>query len=309
MNRKIEKIIEGISSLKIQGASNVRKNALKALEMEIRESRETNLTKFRRDAIELIKKLSILRCTEPETKTALRIQLLELTKEQYSVSELKKSVLKSIKNQEAQRKEALKKISMIGSKRIPNGATVFTHCHSHTVEEILLKAHEKGKIAKVYCTETRPLFQGRITAKNLSRNGIETIMIVDSAAFSFIHKADLFLTGADAILANGGVVNKIGTAQISCSAKKFSVPHLVASSTHKFDLETIFGAQEKIEERNNDEIWKEKPRKLKILNSAFDITPKEFVSEIITEKGIFSPDTLSTMMYNELETLKRRQEK
>ena len=129
-----------------------------------------------------------------------------------------------------------------------------THCHSSTVEEIFRKARKK--IGMVYCTETRPLFQGRITAANLAKAGIPVTLIVDSAAERFMHPVDKVFVGCDAVLSNGSIVNKIGTNQVAMAAKKHHNPFFVCTSSHCFDPATYFGFEEKIEERSPDEIWR-----------------------------------------------------
>jgi ribose 1,5-bisphosphate isomerase len=144
------------------------------------------------------------------------------------------------------------------------------------------------------------MFQGYITATNLAKAGLNVTMIVDSAASRFLHDTDLFLTGADAILNDGSVVNKIGTAQISLAANKANVPHFVATSSHCFDPLTYFGVPEQIEERPAKEVWNKAPKKIQIRNPAFDITEAKLVKGIITEKGVFSADNFALQMYEEL---------
>ena len=103
----------------------------------------------------------------------------------------------------------------IGAKRIGDGSVVFTHCHSSTVTRMLAKAKADGIDFRVICTETRPAYQGRITAKELVGLGIDTTFIVDSAARTFMGEADIVFVGADAITSEGNVVNKIGTGGIA----------------------------------------------------------------------------------------------
>ena len=127
----------------------------------------------------------------------------------------------------------------IGAKRIQDGMTVFTHCHSSTVTRLLAKAKQGGKNFKVICTETRPAFQGRITAKEMVELGIETTFIVDSAARTFMPKADLVIVGADAITSEGNVVNKIGTGGLAVLAHEARKPFYVVSELLKFDPVTL----------------------------------------------------------------------
>ena len=157
---------------------------------------------------------------------------------------------------------------------------------------MLWKAHEEGRNFQVICTETRPAFQGRITAKEMLSMGVKTTFIVDSAARSFMHDADMVIVGADAITSEGNVVNKIGTAAIALLAHEARKPFYVVSELLKFDPATLYGEYEKIEERSRDEIWKEAPPELNVRNPAFDVTPRDLIHGIICEEGIVSPQSV-----------------
>jgi ribose 1,5-bisphosphate isomerase len=160
------------------------------------------------------------------------------------------------------------------------------------VTHILDKASKAGKKFKVICTETRPLLQGRITAKEMLDLGIETSMIIDSATRCFIKKADIVIVGADAISAEGNVINKIGTATIAALAQEARVPFYVVTELLKFDPATLFGDFESIEERNRNEIWKEAPAGLAINNPAFEVVRRDFIHGIICEEGIIPPHSV-----------------
>jgi ribose 1,5-bisphosphate isomerase len=162
------------------------------------------------------------------------------------------------------------RIAEIGAKRIRDGMVVFTHCHSSTVTHLLRKASQDGKTFKVICTETRPVFQGRITAKEMVDLGVKTTFIVDSAARSFMKKADIVIVGADAITSEGNIINKIGTATIALLASEARVPFYVASELLKFNSATLSGEYETIEERSEDEVWTDAPEKLAARN-AFEV--------------------------------------
>jgi ribose 1,5-bisphosphate isomerase len=173
---------------------------------------------------------------------------------------------------------------------------IFTHCHSSTVTYLLRKAKQKGRTFEVICTETRPAFQGRITAKEMVDLGVKTTLIVDSAARFFMRKADIVLVGADAITSEGSVVNKIGTATIALLANEARVPFYVASELLKFDAETLYGEYEAIEERSRDEVWKEAPEMLVVRNPAFEVARREFIHGIICEEGIIPPQSVNEVV-------------
>ena len=184
----------------------------------------------------------------------------------------------------------------IGAKRIQDGSTVFTHCHSSTVTRLLAKAKAQGKNFKVICTETRPAFQGRITAKELVGLGIETTFIVDSAARTFMGDVDIVIVGADAITSEGNVVNKVGTGGIAVLAHEARKPFYVVSELLKFDPETLGGECEKIEQRNPSEVWSEAPKGLTVRNPAFDLTPSRYIHGLVCEEGIIAPQTIVEVM-------------
>ncbi len=145
--------------------------------------------------------------------------------------------------------------------------------------------------------ETRPLLQGKITAKELLREKIPVVYCVDSASASLMKDATKVLVGADAVTAGGDVVNKIGTYQIAIEAREYKVPFIVACGTHKYDAKTALGFPEPIEERARVEVvGKGKLSGAKVVNPAFDVTPKEYVYEIVTEIGVFSPETLVSVL-------------
>ncbi|MEM0360442.1 MAG: S-methyl-5-thioribose-1-phosphate isomerase [Candidatus Diapherotrites archaeon] len=297
-DKNLLKTVKEIKSLKIQGASQVRRATILAIKSIAEKSKAKNVEEFRRELKKAMQLLANARPTEPETRNALTV-LLKTSMKNLPLSELKREIARECDEFEEKRKKAMRRIAELGAEKLRHCPKIFTHCHSHTVEGILLEMHKRKSLEHVFLTETRPKFQGRITARNLARAGVPCTMIVDSAARSFIGKCDAFLTGADAIIANGAVINKIGTSQISLAAKKAGVPHYVATNSQAFDAATFFGAEEKIEERSKREVWSERLPKLEIRNPAFDITEPELVKAIICEKGVFPPDKFVRQMVRE----------
>jgi ribose 1,5-bisphosphate isomerase len=122
--------------------------------------------------------------------------------------------------------------------------------------------------------------------------GIDTTMIVDSAARHYMKEIDFVVVGGDAITSEGNVINKIGTSQVALAAGEARVPFYVVSTLLKFDPVTIHGEYEAIEERETAEIWDAPPENLKIRNPAFDVTRRDYIHGIITEEGIISPHSI-----------------
>ncbi len=293
-----KKIAKDIKNLKIQGASKVRKAVVQGIKVTVSESNVRSANALRNE-IKTAARILMVRPTEPETRTAVRI-ILKSAAHGKSAEEVKENVLKEISDYEKNKKQAMKKIAEHGLKVFKKKKVVFTHCHSHTVEEIIKLAWKKKKIERVIATETRPRFQGRITTTNLSKIGIPVTHIVDSASASFISEADIFLSGADAVIANGDVINKIGTSLIAEFAKKKNIPFYSCTSSHAFDPATYFGREEIIEQRPVNEVWEKKLRNVTIKNPAFDITDAHNVKGIITEKGIFTPTKFTSYMVKHL---------
>lgn len=271
-----KKIAKDIKDLKVQGATNVAFTALKAL----KKTKDKDFNKA-------VKVFYNLRETEPMLRNGLKY--IAFKKE--AGYDIKEAVDEYINLSE----KAIEKIVNVGVKKIKNNSIVMTHCHSSLVMKIIKKAHDKGKIKEVYASETRPRFQGRITAKELTKYGIPVIQYVDSAMRTYVNEVDLCLVGADAITADGYLVNKIGTSMLALSAHEARTPFAVSFEMFKFDPLTVEGYNEKIEQRDKKEVWNSKIKKLKIMNPAFDFTPSDYINFVITEKGISSPEDVNNL--------------
>ena len=153
---------------------------------------------------------------------------------------------------------------------------------------------EGGKRLKVLADETRPFLQGaRLTAWELTRDGIDTTVITESMAAPLMRdgRIDLVVVGADRIAANGDTANKVGTYTVALVAREHKVPFYVAAPVSTIDLDTPEGRQIPIEERNWKEVTHVKnvrlaPEGAKVFNPAFDVTPHTLITGIITERGI-----------------------
>lgn len=220
-----------------------------------------------------------------------------------NVDELRAITVRAAEDFKKSSQEAVRRISDIGAKRIRNGDLIMTHCNSSVAISILKEAKRQGKEFRVIATETRPRFQGRLTAKALSEAGIPVTLIVDSAARYFMPKVDKVIVGADVVTANGAVVNKIGTSQIALAAKEARVRVFVGAETYKFSPSTVLGELVEIEERPPEEVVPpEELSQLKgvtVANPAFDVTPPEFIDIIITERGIIPPQASVLILMEE----------
>jgi len=183
---------------------------------------------------------------------------------------------------------------------LTNYDKILTHCHSSTVVD-LIKAISKGdKNFEVVSTETRPLYQGRITAKNLIDAGIKTTLIADSAAESFaINRGsvpiDVVFLGSDQIMKGGYVINKIGSWGIAVAAHYGGKPLYIVSNLLKFDKDSLFSDVE-IEIREDRELWPEAPRGLDMYNPAFEIVDNALITGFVTELGIIKPNEVEKVI-------------
>jgi methylthioribose-1-phosphate isomerase len=200
-----------------------------------------------------------------------------------------------------------RRIGENGEKFIKNGAGVLTHCNAGalatagqgTALSIMFEAHKKGKRFKVYVDETRPLLQGaRLTAWELKQAEIDVVVICDNMAGWLMKQGKIseVITGADRIAANGDVANKIGTYSLSVLAREHGIPFYIAAPSSTFDLSIKSGDQIPIEQRAADEVRflgdkKVTPDEVEIYNPAFDVTPAENITAIISEKGTIQQPT------------------
>ncbi|MCD8510470.1 MAG: S-methyl-5-thioribose-1-phosphate isomerase [Bacillus sp. (in: Bacteria)] len=198
--------------------------------------------------------------------------------------------------------EVCRKIGEYGLQFFKDDMGVLTHCNAGgiatsrygTALSPIYFAHEKGWNIRVYADETRPLLQGaRLTAWELHESGIDVTLITDNMAAMVMSKGwvQAVIVGCDRVAANGDVANKIGTYGVALLAKAHNIPVYVACPTSTIDLQTKTGMDIPIEERDEKEVTegfgkRTAPVGVKVFNPAFDVTPHELVTAIITEKGV-----------------------
>jgi methylthioribose-1-phosphate isomerase len=197
-----------------------------------------------------------------------------------------------------------------GAALIQDGQTILTHCNAGalatagygTALGVIRAAWEDGKKIRVLADETRPVLQGaRLTVWELMQDKIPVTLITDSMAGSLMRQGQiqLCIVGADRIAANGDVANKIGTYSVAVLAKAHGIPFYVAAPYSTIDLATPSGDRIPIEQRSPQEVTaihggsRIAPTGADVLNPAFDVTPASFITAIITERGIFTPDQLA----------------
>lgn len=199
------------------------------------------------------------------------------------------------------------KIGRLGGELLPEG-TVMTHCNAGSLATggygtalgVIRGAREAGKHIRVVSCETRPFLQGaRLTAWELLRDGFDVTMVTDNMSGHMMARGMIqaVVVGADRIAANGDTANKIGTYTHAVLAKRHNIPFYVAAPWTTIDLKTLTGADIVIEERNPNEVLfcggtRIAPQGVRVFNPAFDVTPAELITAIITDRGVFRPDAL-----------------
>jgi methylthioribose-1-phosphate isomerase len=197
---------------------------------------------------------------------------------------------------EAEERAASDAIANHGADRLSGATHILTHCNTGalaspgrgTALAIVAELADRGQLESVLVCETRPLLQGaRLTTWELERLGIDYELIVDAAAAGLIARgaADAVVVGADRIAANGDVANKVGTYPIALAAREAGIPFLVAAPSSTIDRTCPDGSEIEIEERASAEVLPGGCCR----NPAFDVTPAELVSALITERGVASP--------------------
>ena len=255
--KRFDKIVKDIKDIRIQGARNISKAALKAYFLI-----PTKASK---------KKLLASRPTEPMMQNVLEM----VEKENFSQKKLNNYF-----------DESQKIINKNVLNLVKNKDVIFTHCHSSNVTKSLINAKKNGKKFEVYNTETRPLYQGRKTAKELGAAKIKTTMFIDSAFAVALAKTQgtkkttkIFM-GADALLKEG-IINKIGSRAIAEIARQEKIPVYIIADFVKFTKKKL-----PIEHRKMNEVWEKVPKGVRIRNPAFEFVPKKFITGIVSGLGV-----------------------
>ena len=237
----------------------------------------------------------------------------QAAKSMEEIEQIKKALTEESLKIETEETEATERICEFGAQLIPDGSTVLTHCNtgplattgSGTALGIIIRANKHGKKVKVFTTETRPLLQGsRLTSWELKKASIPFKLITESMAGYFLNHGEIeaVVIGADCIAANGDTANKIGSYTLAVLAMENGVPFYVAAPLSTIDLKLPNGKAIPIEERNPEEVThlmgiKITPHGTIAANPAFDVTPHQYITAIITNKGIIREPYIERLKY------------
>ena len=223
-----------------------------------------------------------------------------------TIKELKKILFTEARKIMEEDRSACRQIGFYGAKLIKSGDNVLTVCNAGilatidygTALGVVYRAKHDGKKIKVFACETRPLLQGaRLTTWELKRNGVDVTLLCDNMAAVLMSqgKIDKVITGADRIASNGDAANKIGSYSLAVLCKHHRIPFYIAAPLSTFDLKLKTGKAIPIEERSGSEVTEmffKKPvavKNTKVFNPAFDVTPHELITAIVTERGVIRP--------------------
>ena len=295
-----ERIAEAIERLEIRGAPAIGVSAAYALALSLKGATDNLDEKF---------EIAFERLARTRPTAVNLFWALDLMKSVYQSHEYKPTVYNVLlKKAEEIHQDDIDKCDAIannGVELLEDNSTILTHCNTGqlatggmgTAFNVIKKGYELGKVKFVYSDETRPLLQGsRLTAFELSKAGIPFKMLVDSAAASLFKmgKIDAVIVGADRIAANGDTANKIGTFNLAVLCNHFNVPFYIAAPVTTIDRSIATGDDIKIEMRDKKEL--SVIQGVQVTNSdydaytpAFDVTPNELITAIITDKQNYKP--------------------
>ncbi len=298
VHESVRETADEIATMEVRGAATIAREAVLALRTQATESSADDAERLRREMKAAARRLRETRPTAVSLPNALRFVLDRMDGE--SVDAVRESVVAATEEFLTRLDRAQTDLGRIGANRLQDGDVVMTHCHSTDVLSTIETARGQGKELEAVVKETRPRKQGHLTAEQLRELDVPVTLIVDSAATRFIGDVDHVFVGADSIRADGSVVNKIGTRGLALLAREEGTPVTVAAQTLKLDPGTFAGHSVEIESRADEEVLPDDERaqlgEVDVANPAFDVTPPRYVDAIVTERGLFPPEGVVTLM-------------
>ena len=302
----VEAIWEAIKMLRVRGAPAIGVAAAFGTVLGIWNSTAGNYDTFYSELKKTTAYLATSRPTAVNLFWALdRMVKTAVSNNEHTISDLKQVLLTEALAIMTEDQEMCRAIGKHGAVLVNDGDTILTHCNAGglatsdygTALAVMFTAHEQGKQIQVYADETRPLLQGaRLTTWELMNAGIDVTLICDNMAGQVMKEGRIqrVVVGADRIAANGDTANKIGTYMVAVLAQQHGVPFYVAAPTSTLDMSLATGDEIPIEERGAEEITegfgkRTAPEGVKVYSPAFDVTPADLITAIVTEKGVVLP--------------------
>ncbi len=298
---------QAIKELKVRGAPALGAAGALGVYLGIKDSKAKNFGEFGKELDKVAKYLASCRPTARNLFWGIeRAASAAVKNKDKPIAEIKKMVLKEAQNIIEEDRGSSRKIGFYGAKLLKDNETVLTICNDGilaTIDDgtalgVIYRAAEERKKIKVFACETRPLLQGaRLTTWELHKKGIDVTLICDNMAATLMQqgKINRVIAGADRIAANGDTANKIGTYNLAVLGHYHRIPFYIAAPFSTFDLTIKTGKEIPIEERPALEVTELffkraiAAKGVKIFNPAFDVTPHNLISAIITDKGVIKP--------------------
>ncbi len=305
-------VADAIRTLKVRGAPAIGVTAAMGVALGAQAITATDYPTFSRTVLAICDELAATRPTAVNLFWAIGRMRMKLESLQGQPVSTIKQVLISESQAILEEDIALcKTMGRHGAGLIQDGQTILTHCNAGSLATagygtalgVIRAAWEQGKKINVIADETRPVLQGaRLTAWELMQDHIPVTLITDNMAGSLMKQGriQLCVVGADRIAANGDVANKIGTYSVAVLARAHNIPFYVAAPYSTIDLNTKTGDDIPIEQRNPSEVTTihgshpVAPKDVAVYNPAFDVTPAELITGIITERGVFKPQEIKS---------------
>ncbi len=308
----IDDVCNAIKALKVRGAPAIGVAAAYGVVIGLQGTRSAPVDKFLQEVDRVTAYLATSRPTAVNLFWALsRMQMVAVNHDALTAAEIHDRLLAEARSIELEDKAMCSAIGRHGSTLLKSGMSILTHCNAGglatagdgTALAVMFQAAADGKNIQVFADETRPLLQGaRLTTWELQQRGIPVTLICDNMAALVMKEGriQIVITGADRIAANGDAANKIGTYGVAVLARYHGIPFCVAAPSSTFDLSLADGSGIPIEQRASEEVTcgfgtRTAPENINVYNPAFDVTPSELITAIITERGIIHSPTTQTV--------------
>lgn len=277
---------EEIRSMRIRGAALIGRTAAASLGRLVRDRPTNDIRRLLQEAAHM---LVAARPTAVTLRNAVNFTLDGLKEPEDAL--LAEKTLERAKAFIARSLAAKEEIAKRAVAHLPPGSVVLTHCHSSLAVACLVAAYEAHGELQVYADETRPWWQGHISSRQLAEAGVPVTLVVDSAARYVMDTkgVDRVFVGADAVMADGALYNKIGTHQVAMNAHAAGIPFFVACETDKISPYSLDGEVPVVEERDVQEVLSEPIPGVDVLNPVFDRTPPGLIQRYITQDEDMEP--------------------
>jgi methylthioribose-1-phosphate isomerase len=301
--KNYREVVDAIKNMVVRGAPAIGIAAAFGLVLAAQSSKAKTPAGLAMDLNVAIKELQATRPTAINLFWALE-RVIARARRCKTVAEVRRVILDEAQEMSEEDIKVNRQMGVIGAELFKDGDVVLTHCNAGSLATVaygtalgvIRAARESGKRLSVFATETRPVMQGaRLTAFELQHDGVDVSLIPDTAVGHMMARAAVqrVIVGADRVLRTGHVFNKIGTYQVAVLSNMHKVPFYVAAPLSTFDFESN-PEDVVIEERPVDEVVKVgkrriAPKGVRIFNPAFDMTPPDLITGIITEKGVLRP--------------------